>query len=221
MKKILSFVLSGLLCLFNADAAVRGEKTVSRTKTDQKVSTMRATRSITSRTPVKTVVATRTAKPTTVLLPRNSDKNIVTRSASRKSTKQNRTVSARAATNNEEKTVATETRTGAEYEQCKTAFFNCMDQFCQLKNDNFRRCSCSERVFDFQEVFENYQTVNTKLAEFNDNLDAVGLTKEQANAIKTASAGEDALTEDKSASKQLLQAIMNSIKGEDSTVGGK
>ena len=221
MKKILTFVLSGLLCLFNADAAVRGEKTVSRTKTDQKVSTMRATRSITSRTPVKTVVATRTAKPTTVLLPRNSDKNIVTRSASRKSTKQNRTVSARAATNNEEKTVATETRTGAEYEQCKTAFFNCMDQFCQLKNDNFRRCSCSERVFDFQEVFENYQTVNTKLAEFNDNLDAVGLTKEQANAIKTASAGEDALTEDKSASKQLLQAIMNSIKGEDSTVGGK
>jgi len=96
-----------------------------------------------------------------------------------------------------------------------------MDQFCQLKNDSFRRCSCNDRVFGFQEISDNYQSVGEQLNEFNENLDTVGLTKEQATAMKTATEGEDALTEDKSASKQLLQAIMNAIKGEDSTVGGK
>lgn len=221
MKKILTFVLSSIICIFSADAAVRGEKTVVRNKSAQGATAMRATRSVTSRTPVKTVVAARTTKPVSVLIPRTANKTVATRTSARSATKQNRAVSARAATTDEEKPAATETRTGAEYEQCKTAFFNCMDQFCQLKNDNFRRCSCSERVFDFQDVSENYQTVSTKLSEFNENLDVVGMTKEQATAIKTASAGEDALTEDKSASKQLLQAIMNSIKGEDSTVGGK
>ena len=220
MKKILLFVLSGLFCMFNADAASRGEKTITRTK-NTPGTTMRTTRSVTSRTPVKTVVAPRATKPISVLLPRSENKTTATRTSVRSATKQNRTVSARAATTTDEKPAATETRTGTEYEQCKTAFCDCMDQFCQLKNDNFRRCSCSERVFDFQDTSENYQTISTKLNEFNENLDVVGMTKEQATAIKTASEGEDALTEDQSASKQLLQAIMNSIKGEDATVGGK
>ena len=96
-----------------------------------------------------------------------------------------------------------------------------MDQFCELKNDSFRRCSCNDKVFKYQEISDTYQNVGERLTEFTENLDVVGLTREQATAMKTATEGEDALTEDKSASKQLLQAIMNAIKGEDSTVGGK
>ena len=96
-----------------------------------------------------------------------------------------------------------------------------MDQFCQLKNDSYRRCSCNDRVFDFQDIAETYQKANDKLTEFSEDLDVVGMTREQALAMKTASEGEDAMTEDKSASKQLLQAIMNSIKGGDASVGGK
>lgn len=96
-----------------------------------------------------------------------------------------------------------------------------MDQFCELKNDKFRRCSCSDRVFDLQDTLDTYQSAGDMLTEFSENLDVVGLTKEQATAMKTASEGEDALAEDKSASKQLLQAIMNAIAGKDSTVSGK
>lgn len=47
------------------------------------------------------------------------------------------------------------------------------------------------------------------------------MTAAQASAMKTASEGENALTSDTSASKALLQAIMNSIRGTDSSVGGK
>ena len=96
-----------------------------------------------------------------------------------------------------------------------------MDQFCQLKNDDYRRCSCSNRVFDLTEIRETMQDASSQLTVFNENLDVVGMTAAQATAMKTASEGENALTADQSASKQLLQAIMNSIRGDDSTVGGK
>ena len=113
-----------------------------------------------------------------------------------------------------------ETRTGAEYARCKTAYFQCMDQFCQLKNDDYRRCSCSSRIYDLMSVRQNIIDTNNKLTEFTENLDAVGLTAAQATAMHTASDGENALTADTSASKALLTAIMNSIRGGDTTVGG-
>ena len=114
-----------------------------------------------------------------------------------------------------------ETRTGAAYARCKSAYFQCMDQFCQLKNDDYRRCSCSSRIHDLMSVRQNIIDTNNKLTEFTENLDAVGMTAAQATAIHTASDGENALTADTSASKALLNAIMNSIRGGDTTVGGK
>ncbi|MBP5485668.1 MAG: hypothetical protein J6Y07_03115 [Alphaproteobacteria bacterium] len=114
-----------------------------------------------------------------------------------------------------------ETRTGAEYARCKSAYFQCMDQFCQLKNDDYRRCSCSSRIYDLMSVRQNIINTNSKITEFTENLDAVGLTAAQATAMHTASDGENALTADTSASKALLTAIMNSIRGGDTTVGGK
>lgn len=213
MKKILYFIIMVLVCTLNADAASRTENTVSRGKTVERVA-----RSTTARNAVKTTVSSRSAKPISVLTSRNAKKNTATRTpVSRTTTTKQKTVAPRVASTQ----TVTETRTGAEYEQCKTAFFTCMDQFCELKNDTYRRCSCSDRIFDLQDVSETYQKAGEKITEFNENLDVVGMTYEQANAMKTASEGENALTEDKSLSKQLLQAIMNSIKGEDATVGGK
>ena len=96
-----------------------------------------------------------------------------------------------------------------------------MDQFCSLKSDDYRRCSCSNRVYDLTESRNTLTTAGEKLTVFTENLDVVGMTAAQASAMKTASEGENALTRDTSSSKALLQAIMNSIRGEDSNVGGK
>lgn len=96
-----------------------------------------------------------------------------------------------------------------------------MDQFCQLKNDDYRRCSCSNRVLELAEIRDVMQDAGEQLTVFTENLDVVGMTAAQATAMKTASEGENALTSDTSSSKALLNAIMNSIRGEDSTVGGK
>ncbi|MDR1361248.1 MAG: hypothetical protein LBJ18_02985 [Rickettsiales bacterium] len=129
------------------------------------------------------------------------------------------TVSARAAIDSV--AVGSETRTGAAYEQCKSSYFSCMDQFCALKNDNYKRCSCSDRVYGFTDVQTVMNDANEQLTAFTENLDTVGMTANQASAMRNASEGENALTKDASASKALLQAIMNSIRGEDANVGGK
>lgn len=225
MKKILIFVLSFILCFSEAGAAVRGENTVIRNKNTPIKTTNKTSRSTVSRNAVKTTVSARSAKPTTILTKKDSPvsrtintRNIATRTAVNNRTVNKNNVIARAT---EQKESSVETKTGEIYEQCKTAFFTCMDQFCTLKNDKFRRCSCSDKIYNYQEISDKYQKVSERLTEFSEDLDVVGMTKEQANAMKTASEGENALTEDKSASKQLLQAIMNAINGEKSSVGGK
>ena len=212
----------------NAGAAVRGENTISRGKQAQITTTSKTIKNRNTNNKTNQTVASRSSRKTTGSTPARTQ-SVSTRTAvnprasitSRNTTTKRQNVIARATTADQVQSVISETKTGLEYEQCKTAFFTCMDQFCQLKNDNYRRCSCSNRVFNFQDVSDNYQQVSEKLTEFSENLDVVGMTKEQATAMKTASEGEDALTEDKSASKQLLQAIMNAIKGEDAKVGGK
>ena len=128
-------------------------------------------------------------------------------------------VSARAATTTEDSTTVT-TRTGAAYAQCKSAYFACMDQFCTVKDPNYQRCSCSDRIFDITAAQSVMQDANAQLTTFTESLDTVGMTTAQVAAMKKASEGELALTGDGSASAALLQAIMNSIKGESTNVGG-
>lgn len=214
MKKILLIICAFVFCISDAESAVRGTNSVSRSKNVSQTTTARTTRTKTSRTPIKTTVSARSTRPVTILMPKSSSEKKATRTSSTAT----RNVIARATTNT---ISASETRTGAEYEQCKTAFFTCMDQFCAFKDDAYGRCSCSDRVFEFKKIVENYQNVSAQLSEFNENLDVVGLTKEEAIAMKVSSEGEDALAKDKSASKQLLQAIMSSIRGESATVSGK
>ncbi len=205
MKKILVFATNLLLCIGVADAAVRDATGMPRAKTD--------------RTPTQSRVATTNKRATTkktVLSPRTPATNKRTTTA-RTAIQTTKSVISRAGD-----TIAiSDTRTGAEYEKCKNTYFTCMDQFCTLKNDDYRRCSCSDRVFNMIDQRNTLEDANEQLTVFTESLDAVGMTASQAAAMKQASEGENALTSDKSASKALLQAIMNSIRGKDANVGGK
>ncbi len=231
MKKILVFVFGCIVGIAASDAAVRDGNTKNRTNAtttapaQQRVATTERTgvRTVT-RIPANTTTATTSASRSATTTARNAQKSTTSRAtsqnvASRSATKQ--TVSARATTTGTTTVDLSETRTGAAYEQCKNAYFTCMDQFCELKNDDYRRCSCSNRVLELGATRTALQEAGEQLTVFNENLDTVGMTAAQATAMKTASEGENALTSDTSASKALLQAIMNSIRGEDSNVSGK
>lgn len=113
------------------------------------------------------------------------------------------------------------TNVGAAYDKCKAAYFACMDQFCGLKNDDYRRCSCSARVNNLAGLRNELQNAGDQLNVFTENLEIVGMTAAQATAMRTPSEGENALTSDTSASASILQAIMNSIRGEKADVAGK
>ena len=191
---------------------------VSRTaQSNNNISSPTRTNANTSRVTARSAqTITRTTTPARAA----TNRPVTTNDSARTAAAPTKTVS-RAATIDTVSDVITSTRTGAEYEQCKSAYFTCMDQFCQLKNDDYRRCSCSNRVFELAEIRETMQDASDQLTVFTENLDVVGMTAAQATAMKTASEGENALTSDTSASKQLLQAIMNSIRGDDASVGGK
>lgn len=207
-----------------ASTTSRGSQQKSPTTTRSGVNQTVISRSaVSTNTPTNSsaISNTLTSRPsTTINRTSTTNTNNISRAATSVAVRNQTPVVSRAAID-ETSSVITETRTGAEYEKCKTAYFTCMDQFCQLKDDNYRRCSCSNRVFELSEIRGVMQDAGQQLTVFTENLDVVGMTAEQATAMKTASEGENALTDDNSASKALLQAIMNSIRGEDATVGGK
>ncbi len=228
MKKILIFGANLLMCIGIANAAVRDGTSITRTKTEK--NTPQQTQSRISTTPVRTTTAR-----TTTLSPRGQATQTRTQSGTRVATSGRGGATAtksRTATNRNFTPVVaratdtgtfsmSETRVGAEYEQCKNTYFSCMDQFCSLKNDDYRRCSCNDRVFKLAEKRAVLTDAGEQLTVFTENLDVVGMTAAQAASMRNESEGETALTRDNSASKALLQAIMNSIRGEDSNVGGK
>lgn len=166
----------------------------------------------------------RTSTPTQTKTNRITGQKTKSRTATTQSTTATRGTTSRTATSSAPRATnvvaraTTDTRTGAEYEKCKNAYFTCMDQFCQLKSDDFRRCSCSDRITKLQSDKEALTQAREQLTAFNENLDVVGKTAAQAAAMNTASDGENALTGDKSASKALLNAILNSIRGDNTRV---
>jgi len=212
----------------DVNALKRSTATASKTSSSNNKSNNIKTRTLTNTNKTAAVPTTRTSVRETQT---NNTTKIIKKAPTRRSaltlkttvneTKRLNVLSRVAATKNSNEESTQQTKVGAAYEQCKTAFFTCMDQFCKLKNDSYRRCSCSDRVYSFDNITDTLQQAKEKLTEFSENLDVIGLTREQALSMKTASEGEIALAEDKSSSKQLLQAIMNSINGKDTKVGGK
>ncbi len=227
MKRVLVFLANLLVCVGVAGAAVRDGTAVSRAKSDKNiVQTQARTATVVKRSEPRTSVlsarATTDSNKSRATVSRNgtNTRSLTTRMAKNISNSRNMTpIVARAG--NDTVGAMLSTRIGAEYEQCKNTYFSCMDQFCMLKNDDYRRCSCNDRVFELDEVRGVLEQAGEKLTVFTESLDVVGMTAAQATAMRTQSEGEAALASDNSASKALLQAIMNSIRGEDSTVGGK
>jgi hypothetical protein len=237
MKKLFVFFLLAFCVAGVVNAAARDGNSATRQKStpraEQQKTAPRAaapsTQKVSARTSSSTVARSAAADAPASRVSVARSGGVSSRSAApvknsagqRNATAAPKTVAARAAADDAAAGVFAETRTGAEYEQCKTAYFSCMDQFCMLKNDDYRRCSCSDRIYSFADTRTVMQDAGEKLTVFTEGLDAVGMTASQATAMRTASEGEDALTADGSASKALLQAIMNSIRGEDTSVGGK
>jgi len=100
------------------------------------------------------------------------------------------------------------TTMGDGYVQCREAYFACMDQFCALRNEQYRRCTCSGRLVEMRERERNFSTATSMLKDFEDvNLYAVDKSAREVKAMQSASEGEAAIKRDNSASARALGGI--------------
>ncbi len=100
----------------------------------------------------------------------------------------------------------------ANYSKCKTVYYECMDEFCANKDTNLRRCACSSRIHEFDNIKKQLNNAEDKMLDFNQRLLTISLDKEDAAAINVATEGELAFqTKDSSQSEKLLQKITDTL----------
>ena len=87
-----------------------------------------------------------------------------------------------------------------------------MDEFCANKDSQLKRCACSSRVNEFDDIKEQLTAAEDKLLDFNQRLLTVNMDKEDAEAIFTPTEGELAFQQDdNSQSKKLLDEIAEKL----------
>ena len=97
---------------------------------------------------------------------------------------------------------------GDGYVACRDAYFSCMDQFCALRDEQYKRCMCSSRLDSIRQRESNFSAATTMLQSFQDNnLAVVDKTPSQVKTMYNATAGELAVGADTSSSKQALSGI--------------
>ncbi|MDE5615730.1 MAG: hypothetical protein K2I81_02775 [Alphaproteobacteria bacterium] len=99
-----------------------------------------------------------------------------------------------------------------DYTTCRQVYYECMDEFCANKNSQLKRCACSTRLHEFDNVKQQLSNIEDKLLDFNQRLLTVNMDKEDAEALFTATEGELAFNQkDTSASKKILDEISKKL----------
>lgn len=103
-----------------------------------------------------------------------------------------------------------------DYSKCKSVYYDCMDEFCANKDTSLRRCSCSSRIHEFDDIKKQLSNAEDKMMNFNQRLLAVGLDKEDAAAISVATEGEIGYSNrDLSTSEKLLKKITDTLNSSE------
>lgn len=101
----------------------------------------------------------------------------------------------------------------AGYKACRDTYFQCMDEFCANKNAQLKRCACSARIHEFDNIKKNLGAIEDKMLDFSERLLAASMDKEDARAMSRATEGEIAFGQsDKSESQKILDGIMKKLQ---------
>ena len=224
-----------------ANAAVRDASTISRETTVQNATDARASRRnvVVSRTTTPSTVKSRTVAPTT--LRATLSRAATTNGASRARTTRTNAADTRARTTNtavsrsavpqptsRATTTTTQSKTfGTGYNTCRDAYFTCLDQFCAMSDETYRRCVCSSRLYEMKGKQRALAQSADQLQDFKDlNIDAIPKTAAEVHAMQNASEGEmvASFIKDKSSSiAQLagISAVLSNTKSKSLSTAGK
>lgn len=220
MRRICLILTVFCLCIDTVNAAERGQNTVSRQSSTRNeiVSPSRSTqrRVVTSRTAntsKKQTTSARTSTKRTVIGRSAIQKVPVTRSAVMQPTRISRAT-----------TIKTKTF-GSNYNSCRDAYFTCMDQFCAVQNENYRRCVCSSKLKDIQSQEKRLSQTADSLKDFEDlNIDMISKKSSEVKAMLSSTEGESAIKKDTSDSANTLKSVsnvLNDTKQQSLSTSGK
>ncbi|MDR0727111.1 MAG: hypothetical protein LBF37_03550, partial [Rickettsiales bacterium] len=182
--------------------AVQSRATTNQKTSDRAIGIARGTVTPTTGNLRNTVNTGNTTRPASI----GRSATIPTTSSARNAAKMN---TARAAINPEAAAAIAST----DYKKCREIFYSCMDEFCAAKDTQLKRCACSARIHDFDNVKKQMSNVEDKILTFNERLLTVNMDKEDAAAISVATEGEKAYQkDDKSSSKKILDEITKKLK---------
>lgn len=200
MRKICLIFLGLFLCIDGVDAAVRTQQnTINTNSSRQMVNNPRTngvqTRSVSARTAVSQNTSRKTKS-------RNATDKIVTgRSATKK-------VATRASVNSHAATTLQTQTFGEKYNSCRNAYFTCMDQFCALQNETYRRCVCSSKLQSIKKQEQTLSQTSDSLKNFEDlNIETINKSASEVQAMLHASEGETGIKKDNSNSANTLKNI--------------
>ena len=208
-------------------AAVRGSDSLSRTNlSDASTSrdTSAITRTATPRVTARTTTTTRanstrartgTRTGTSRALDLRNTRAATTATTLARPSRAATTKTARGATISDLKSIPTNTF-NVQQNECQDAYFACMDQFCALANDKYRRCICSSRLETIKARERVLNQTSDQLQDFqNLNIEAILKTPAEVKAMLSASEGELKLakTRDDSAANKKLTAISDVLAG--------
>lgn len=222
MRKTTAFLVTLLISVGIVNAAVRDENSLTRNTYDannnRTVSRVGNTKNTFDRNTQRSAVSPRTNINTTSsnANARNTSNSII-RTPQQRSTQQNTTTKNILSNTSSAKTIInrtaqidTTTHMGLNYTTCRDAYFTCMDQFCGIANDSYRRCYCSSRLTEIQSRERALSQVENQLEDFKAlNLEVIDKSAAEVTSMVSLTDGEYAQEhiKDKSKSTKHLSNI--------------
>ncbi|MBP5707560.1 MAG: hypothetical protein J6W79_01025, partial [Alphaproteobacteria bacterium] len=96
---------------------------------------------------------------------------------------------------------------------CKLQYTQCMDNFCNVLDDNQGRCSCSKNVKNYEKTEEALRAATEALQDVAQNIQYIGLTPREINTLFEQTEAELAMqtVSDNSKIKNDLDRIKNML----------
>ena len=197
----MTFIMAYIVSVGIANAAVRSEKSITRTGINNTVSrssaTPRQTIARTTTTATSRATSARATTGDTNTVPTRSTRTTntsrtatATRTANRNTTSEHKNISRPARTATTATTLQSDTF-GTGYNACRNAYFTCMDQFCATQNDSYRRCVCSSRLEQIKSRENLLSDTANQLQDFKTfNLEAINKSAAEVHAMINASSSE-------------------------------
>lgn len=94
---------------------------------------------------------------------------------------------------------------------CKAQYASCMDNYCNVLDDNQGRCSCSANLKNYAKAEAALKTATEELQDVAQKIQYIGLTAREVETLFTETAAEETMRTNGTDNSQ-LQANLNKIK---------